>query len=142
MKATEVIKRDHKAVEDLFETYKKANQDAREAMEKKIFDALTVHEKMEDEYFYSALDEAIKDDEEISALEAEQTQLKVGVTALRLVPFMDRTDSVKTTLEKVIEHAKKEENIIFPKAEEALGAEQLEKIGEKMEPESAVASQE
>lgn len=141
MKATDVIKRDHRAAEELFERHKKANQDAREAMEKKIFDAFDAHESMEDEYFYPALDGALDADPAFEALEREQGELKMGVAALRLVPFLDRTEAVKMTFEKVLDHAKREEAEILPRAEELLGPEKLEELGAKMEPLSAVANE-
>jgi hemerythrin superfamily protein len=139
MKATDVIRRDHRAAEELFERYKKANEDDREAMEKKILDALAAHEKMEDDHFYPAVRELFEDSPMLKKLETEQTKLKVGVAGLKLLPFIKRTNMLKTTLENVLAHAQKEETYLLARAEEMLTEEKLTELGETMEPHSAVA---
>lgn len=143
MKATDVIARDHRAAEALFEKFKAAAPEDQKSIEHELFAALNVHELMEDTYFYPALNEKIENDETLSALEVEQTKLKLeamGTHALETIvgPNENRMERV---MEKVLEHARKEEELIFPMAEEVLGAERLEELGAEMEPKSAVAAQ-
>jgi len=141
MKATDVIKRDHRAAEAMFETYKKANQEARDAMEPKIFKALDTHENMEDSHFYPALEAELSEDDAYIELEREQQELKEEVETIKNMSG-DKSEALKAAMEKVLAHAKKEEETVLPKAEELLGTDRLEELGELMEPMSAVASEE
>lgn len=138
MKATDIIARDHRAAEALFEEYKNASDEKRGELEKKIFAALAAHEKMEDEHFYPALKEVLEDDDMLEELEREQTVLKMEVAGIALLP-LGRDEALVAAMEQVLDHARKEEEQIFPKAEELLGATRLEELGTLMEPESAVA---
>jgi hemerythrin superfamily protein len=141
MNATEVIKRDHEAAKDLFEAYKNASKEDRKPMEEKIFDALDAHEKMEDAHFYPALRGAVEDDTELSDIESEQAELAAQVEEVRSMAG-DRDERIKEMMDAVLAHAEKEEDDIFPMAEDVLSAEELENLGEQMEPDSAVAKSE
>ncbi len=140
MKATEVIARDHRAAEALFDEYKSAAEDGREDIAKKLFEALTVHEAMEDMHFYPALKEVAADDPAIKQLLDEQIKLKEEVLGKGAAELFKSDDPERITamMEDVLAHAKEEETIIFPRAEELLGDSKLAEIGEKMEPQSAV----
>jgi hemerythrin superfamily protein len=141
MKATDVIRRDHRAAEELFEKYKAASRNGKEALIEKIFEALDTHESMEDSYFYPSLDDLIDDEATLEALEEEQADLKEEVAKIKdLDDFDEQDEALKDVMAKVLAHAKKEETIILPLAEEALSAEDLEELGARMEAESAVAN--
>lgn len=142
MKATDVIRRDHEAAKAMFDTYRELPEEEQGDFEVKILDALDAHEKMEDEYFFPALKDLMGDDEMFKHLDREQTELKMGVLALRAMALFDRRKKMIETMEKVVHHAEEEESSLLPRAEELLSAEALEEIGSKMEPESAVAKSE
>lgn len=144
MKATDVIARDHRAAEALFEKFKRAAEEDKKSVEHELFAALNVHEIMEDTHFYPALNEKVGDDEILKQLEHEQTTLKLGAmgTHIKETVLGPNEESVEKVMEKVLAHAKKEEEMVFPMAEEVLGPELLEELGQKMEPMSAVAAQE
>ncbi len=108
-------------------------------METRIFEALTTHESMEDNYFYPALKELMADDKMLAGLEREQVGLEADVLAARTIPG-HRSARIESIIETVLAHAKKEESDIFPQAEKLLGEEELERLGDDMEPESAVAN--
>jgi hemerythrin superfamily protein len=138
MKATDVIKRDHRAAEALFETYKKAGAEDREVLEERIFAALDAHETMEDTYFYPALMEAAPDMPGLANLESEQAELKEQLEEVRSMTE-DRQEALMEMMEMVLAHAKEEETEVLDPSEEILGEEKLEELGQKMEPMSAVA---
>lgn len=143
MKATDVIKRDHQAAEALFERFKSAEGDEKRTLEHELFAALNVHEIMEDMHFYPALKDAAEDSAALDEVTDEQTKLKLeamGTHALETVTGTHE-ERIERVMEKVLEHAKKEETEIFPLAETLLGEAKLEELGEKMEPMSAVAAQ-
>ncbi|MGE5540816.1 MAG: hemerythrin domain-containing protein [Bacillota bacterium] len=144
MKATDVIARDHRAAEELFDAYKSAGDEERRDLEKKLFKALTVHEMMEDTHFYPVLKEVGADEPAVQQILDEQTKLKMKVMekgALEVVTG-EHEDRITAMMEDVLAHAKEEEDVIFPLAEQLLGAAKLEELGEKMEPDSAVAKSE
>ena len=140
MKATDIIKRDHRAAEALFARFDGADDEEQTALEEKIFAALDTHEKMEDEYFYPALADILDEDSAYAEMKREQGVLEAEVAAIRVLP-VGRSAALKLAMPKVLEHAKKEEEEILPKAESLLGAEMLEELGAKMEPLSAVANE-
>lgn len=142
MKATEVIKRDHEGAKELFERFKAASDEDKRTAEKDLFKALNTHELMEDTHFYPVLKERAGDNEMLKELEHEQDTLKLEVMAAQGMELVTgaHDERMEKVMEKVLEHAMKEETHIFPLAEEVLGPELLEELGEKMEPESATAN--
>ena len=138
MKATDIIRRDHRAVEVLFEELKASDPDDNKELEDKIFEALAAHEKMEDEHFYPALEGALDDDENFEKLEDEQKVLEAQTAAAKILPI-GRTAALKMAMPKILEHAKMEEDTILMRADEILSEEENEAIGARMEPMSAVA---
>ncbi len=59
--------------------------------------------------------------------------------AARTIPG-DRSARIEKKMEAVLVHAKKEVTALFANAEKLLGKEELRRLGEDMEPESAVAN--
>lgn len=141
MKATDIIRRDHRAAEELFEQFTNAEDEEAEALEEKLLSALDTHEKMEDEHFYPALEDILDEDAAYAELKREQAMLEAEVAAARVLP-VGRGAALRLAMPKVLEHAKKEEEEILPKAETLLGDEYLEELGAAMEPMSAVAAEE
>ncbi len=141
MKATDVITRDHRAAEVLFEEFKAAAEEDKREIEKKIFSALTAHELMEDTHFYPALLKKGADDKELQNMIAEQLKLEASTTGIRALEKVtgEHDERLLEVMDNVLAHAKKEESEILPKAEEWFTEEELEEMGAKMEPDSAVA---
>jgi hemerythrin superfamily protein len=146
MKATDVIKLDHEAAKALFEEFEAASEDARREIEKKLFKALAAHEVMEDRHFYPALKMKATDadDDAVSEVIKEQLALEATNMGDRALEMLTGTheDRVMEVKERVLAHAAKEESVIFPIAESLWTAEELEELGAKMEPDSAVAKAE
>lgn len=140
MKAIDIILRDHRAAEELFTKFKQASVDERESMETVIFDALTVHERMEDTHFYPVLREKMNDASVITDLEVEQKELEMEVLAARALPG-DKSERILSIMDTVLTHAQREESEILPEAEATLDPQELEELGKKMEPDSAVANE-
>lgn len=138
MKATDIIRRDHRAIEELFDELNASDPSDNREMEDKLFAALAAHEKMEDEYFYPALEDSLDDDEDFEKLEDEQKLLEAETAAAKVLPI-GRTTALKVAMPKILEHAKQEEATILMRADDILGDERNEEIGLQMEPESAVA---
>lgn len=141
MKATDVIRRDHEAIKDLFEEFKDATAARREEMVPIIFDALDMHEKMEDDHVYSLMKGMVEDEDAFTELEHEQFKLKAEVIAARALPG-DKEKRIDSMMGTVLAHAEKEETDLLPQAEKIFSSEKLEELGDQMEPESVVANSE
>ena len=139
MKATDIIRRDHRTIESLFDELNASDPSDNREIEDRLFAALASHEKMEDTYFYSALDDALEDDDDFEKLEDEQKLLEAEVAAAKVLP-VGRTMALKAAMPKILEHAKQEETTILIRAEAVLGDQRNEEIGLLMEPESATAT--
>lgn len=141
MKATDIIRRDHRAAEELFEEFKAASKEDKKPVEHKLFAALNAHELMEDMHFYPALKDKAGDNEVLKEVLHEQTTLKLGAmgTHLKEIVTGPKEERIEDIMEKVLAHAEKEEAEILPLAEELLSEAELEELGEKMEPMSAAS---
>jgi hemerythrin superfamily protein len=121
---------DHKAVKKLFKAYEElAQSKARDTAEKKlalaqeICQELTVHATIEEEIFYPALRDALKEKDVLAEAEVEHAGAK---DLIAQIEAMDRPDEmfdakVKVLGEYIDHHVKEERNQIFPKARAARG---------------------
>lgn len=139
MKATEVILRDHRAAEELFDEFKNTEGDENKLLETMIFDTLTVHERMEDKHFYPAVRDLLTDSSILTDLEVEQKKLEVEVLAARALPGNKR-NRILSIIDTVLQHAKREEAELLPQVESGMDAIALEKLGKEMQSDSATAN--
>jgi len=130
--ATALLRADHRAVSELFEQYEKARSPARKKdIVRQICTELTVHAQVEEEIFYPAVKQALKDKELIPEATVEHATLKDLIAQVEGVePDGEMFDAkIKVMSEYVKHHVKEEQNEIFPKAKAsrldlvALGAE-------------------
>jgi len=131
--ATVLLKADHEKVSDLFIEY----EEARSTKEKKqiaeqICDELTVHARIEEEIFYPAVKQALKDKELIPEATVEHATLKSLIDQVKGVePDGEMFDArIKVMHEYVKHHVKEEQNEIFPKAKSS-GLDMME-LGAKL----------
>ncbi|NIM43217.1 MAG: hemerythrin domain-containing protein [Hydrogenophaga sp.] len=128
--ACTLLDTDHKAVKKLFKAYDDlAHSTARDARQKKlqlareICHELTVHATIEEEIFYPALREALKETEALAEAEVEHAGAK---DLIAQIEAMDEPDEmfdakVKVLGEYIDHHVKEERNQIFPKARAVRG---------------------
>ena len=121
---------DHKAVKKLFKAYEElthskagdVDQKKRE-LAQEICQELTVHATIEEEIFYPALREALKETDALAEAEVEHAGAK---DLIAQIEAMDQADEmfdakVKVLGEYIDHHVKEERNQIFPKARAARG---------------------
>lgn len=141
MNAIELLKKDHRTVESLFKSYEKAKEQDEETRKAELFASikqeLDAHARVEEEVFYPAFDRAAgeEDDKEL-VLEAgeEHKQVKTLLAELAEMSPDDRSFDAKMKVLKdnVEHHVEEEEKEMFPKAQEELGRETLDELGERM----------
>lgn len=137
MNAVEMLKEDHRVVEDLFTQVENTPPSKHAALFVKIKGELDTHAHIEETVFYPAVKKAGKKDLVDIILEGieEHMQIKMflkGIAAL--TPKAERFEpKLKVLMEDTRHHVKEEEREMFPMVEDQMSAETLEKLGEKME---------
>lgn len=136
MKATNLLKQQHEEVKDLYARYEHTDDDdEKQALFEELADNLAAHTLIEERIFYPAaytsedlqprLREAV---EEHLAIKRELSDL------LSMMPDEENFDAkLKVMMEMLDHHVEEEERDIFPKAEDLLGAQTLERLGAEME---------
>ena len=126
--ACDLLDADHRAVKKLFKEYEELTQSrARSAAQKKLDLArricmeLTVHAQIEEEIFYPALRQAMKESDLLDEAQVEHQSAKDLIAQIQ---EMDAADGmfdakVKVLGEYVDHHVKEEKNEIFTKARSA-----------------------
>jgi hemerythrin-like domain-containing protein len=141
MNAVELLKQDHQVVKQLLEKLVATTErgvKTRQDLLQKIHVELAVHTDIEEQIFYPAYEQAGGREEGVMNAEAREEHRAVDSLVL---PDLAKTDPssisfagrAKVLKELVEHHIEEEEQEMFPKATELLGAEKLEELGKLME---------
>jgi hypothetical protein len=121
--AVALLKDDHERVDKMFKQFDEMRNDGEEkaALVKIICDELKIHTTVEEEIFYPAMREAIRDEDLLDEAEVEHESAKALIAQLEsMKPGDDRYDAKVTVLgEYVRHHVKEEQQQMFPKARKA-----------------------
>lgn len=129
MKATDLLKQQHRTVEALFAKIEAGEPEAL----KDLASALAAHMAIEHEFFYPESREI--DEDQIAEAFEEHAIAEVALKrALACDPEDEAFDARVTVLKELIaHHVKEEESELFPDVESELDGDQLEALGKKME---------
>jgi hemerythrin-like domain-containing protein len=148
--AIELLKEDHRSVEKIFKEFEKLQEDdaddeSKRALVERACAALTVHTRIEEEIFYPAMRDVLRDEilgEEALIEHATAKDLIANLESLEPgEPFYDATFTV--LVEYVKHHVKEEETEMFPQVKKAklnldeLGA-QMKQRKEELEDENGL----
>lgn len=117
--ATTLLRADHKHVNDLFEEFEKARSPSRkQQLVTEICTELKVHAQVEEEIFYPAVKEALKDKDLVPEATVEHASLKALIAQIEdTEPEGEMFDArMKVLSEYVKHHVKEEQSEMFPKA--------------------------
>jgi hemerythrin superfamily protein len=126
--ACDLLDADHKAVKKMFKEYEElAGSRARNAAQMKkelamqICQELTVHAQIEEEIFYPALREVLKDTDLLDEAAVEHQSAKDLIAQIHAAGDPDDMFDAKVKVlgEYIDHHVKEEKNEIFPKARSA-----------------------
>lgn len=138
-KATDLLKKDHDKVRELFARYRNLmNEDTGSEEKRDLFleidREITVHAQVEEEILYPAA-RRVNEDSRRHVLEAneEHTIVKDLLARLRRMDADDETfdAKMKVVIDAVEHHAEEEENELFPEVEE-IGERSLERMGKQI----------
>lgn len=136
MKATELLKKQHREVKTLFRQLKKADARGRRAGMDEIAAKLEAHMRIEQEIFYPAVQEigTKKADEIVPEAFEEHHVVELVLGELPGVdPKDERFEAKMTVLEELVEHHVEEEEKEMFKLAEKLGSERLAELGDEMQ---------
>lgn len=137
--AVEMLKDDHKTVEDLFKRFESAGEGAIEekrTIRDRVVKELSVHAHIEEVVFYPATKEARGGTEDMvqEALQ-EHAKAKEALRELSMLePDDPQFDAIMAQLVKdVRHHVDEEENEMFPKVTEVLSSQELSELGDRLQ---------
>ena len=108
--AIALLKADHRKVEELFEKFEKAGSDRKQALVQQICTELCIHATIEEEIFYPACKDQIKDEDLLDEAYVEHDGAKVLIAELvDSDPDAEFYDAKVTVLSELIKHHVKEE---------------------------------
>jgi hemerythrin superfamily protein len=116
--AIALLKADHEAVSQMFTEYESLRSaDKKKALVAKICMALSVHAQIEEEIFYPAVKDALKDKVLVPEATVEHAGVKDLIAQIEgIEPDGEMYDAkVKVLSEYVKHHVKEEQNEMFPK---------------------------
>jgi hemerythrin superfamily protein len=136
MDAIEMLKKQHREVENLFKRYEekgeKATKGKQEVFES-IADALAMHAAIEEKHFYPAVKAKRTEDILLEALEEHLGIKRVIADLLKLDASDETFDAkVKVLKEQVEHHVGEEEDDLFPKVKKILDRDELIAVAEQM----------
>lgn len=116
----EMLKTDHRHVQDLFTRFEDADKRTRASIADEALTALEVHAALEEELVYPAIAEVIDDEETINEAKEEHHVAKLLIKELRKMDAEEEGFATKFKVlgELVGHHIEEEEGEVFPQAEE------------------------
>lgn len=134
MDAFNLLKADHRKVEELFEQLESASGQAKMRVFQQIKTELELHTHIEETIFYPALEEPKQThDLTLEAYEEHDVVKKLLQELSRARTVSDEWEAKAKVLQENVEHhVEEEENELFPKAQSALSEEEIEELGEEM----------
>jgi hemerythrin superfamily protein len=135
--AIEMLKKQHREVEDLFEQFEGAGENARKTKERlcrEISDQLAVHAEIEEKIFYP---ESKQDKTEDMLRESVEEHLAMKRTLADIIESDiedEQFDARMKVLQELVEHhVEEEEKELFPQVAKSCSKEELEEMGGRME---------
>ena len=132
---TEMLEQDHREAEDLFAMIKETDGAARAGLVTKLASALKLHMEVEETIVYPAIAEQVDGgDNMVAEAKTEHEGARKALADVeKLSPDEPGFDGALETLEAGISHhVEEEEEEVFPKFRESVGAEELTALGEKV----------
>jgi hemerythrin superfamily protein len=135
--AIKLLTADHREVKTLFQQYQglvdhEAEDDEKQALAQQICQMLTVHAQIEEELFYPAAQESIKEAELVDEANVEHASAKDLIAQLESSDPSDKLFDAKVKVlgEYIDHHVKEEEGEMFPQARRA--KMDLQALGEQL----------
>jgi len=137
MNAVDLLKQDHRVVEELFKQVEDTPPSKHLPIFTKIKGELDAHAHIEETIFYPVLKKQGKKDLVDIVLEGIEEHVQIKMFLKGIAALSAKAERFEPKLKVLIEdtrhHVKEEEHEMFPKVKDQLTAEALEKLGARME---------
>ena len=134
MNAIDLLKQQHREVEELFKKIDKAGPEEKEKLFDELADSLAVHAAIEEQHFYPATKDARTEDLLEQAVEEHLSVKRIIADLLEMEPDDAQFDAkIKVLQEQVEHHVEEEEQELFPKVQKLHSKDELEDLGVLME---------
>jgi hemerythrin-like domain-containing protein len=138
MDAIKLLKQDHRRVEELFAEFEALGERAHKSKAKvvaKILLELRTHAELEEAIFYPAFRPEAEEEQDVLEAYEEHHIAKVLMNEIEaLAPDHERyTAKVIVLKELIAHHVEEEEKEMVPEAKKALGAGEINALGDRME---------
>jgi hemerythrin superfamily protein len=134
MDAVELLKSQHREVEKLFKQIENAEEpEDKEALFEDLADKLAVHAKIEEQFFYPAVQEKKTEDMVLEAF-VEHTSIKRLLADLLEADGSDPSfdAQIKVLKEQIEHHVEEEEGQLFPASKKVLDKEEMNALAQEM----------
>ncbi|HEX2030131.1 MAG TPA: hemerythrin domain-containing protein [Actinomycetota bacterium] len=139
MDAISLLMDDHRTVEKLFgqwEALGTGDQEERRRVAREIIRELAIHAAVEEQFLYPTVRDRVPDGQNLFEQSLEEHQ-----RVERILDELDKAEpadpgydeKVGQLIRDVSEHVREEENDLLPKLREAVGQEDLDRVGNAME---------
>jgi hemerythrin superfamily protein len=133
VKATELLKQQHRTVDDLFKKFEKAGDEQQPDIFLEIAGTLVAHDAIEREIFYPACEKALGDEDILKESLVEHGLVEFCIFRADKNRNKDTLESYVKVLKEVVQHhVEEEEEELLPKVEKAMKPDQLEALGNQM----------
>ena len=143
MDAITILRNDHREVEKLFKEVLRTEDEGKlQRLGADIIKELSIHAAIEEQVFYPAVLQAVPKEERalVKSLEAHHAAKSMLAEIDRLAAASDRYKAkLEVLIDNVRHHVEEEEQGLFPKVRNVLGAKDLREIGDLMEQAKKVA---
>lgn len=135
MNAIDLLKSQHREVEDLFAQIEETDDDDDKAsLVQELADNLAAHATIEEKLFYPAAYGEATEDLLREAVEEHLAAKRILADLATMTPEDENFDAKVTVLKEQIEHhVEEEETKLFAKAKREIGEEKLASLGDQME---------
>jgi iron-sulfur cluster repair protein YtfE (RIC family) len=133
MNAFDILKQDHRLVDEIFTKLKatpESQSQVREELFTKLATELTVHAQVEEDILYPTLQEFEETEDLIDESYEEHDQMKQYLSEMASLPAGSEqwTEKLNSLIESVHHHVAEEEGEVFQEAESVLSDGQIEEI--------------
>ncbi len=137
MNAIQMLKLQHREVEDLFEEFEEAGEKAVQTKDhvfRRIANALALHADIEEKIFYPEAKTSETEDILRESVEEHLSLRRLIADILEAGPEDAQFDAKVSVLKEQVEHhVEEEEEELFPKVEKARSKDELEDLGQRMQ---------
>lgn len=134
MNAVDLLKSQHREVEDLFEEFAEASgNEKKRVIFEQIADKLAIHAGIEERDFYPSVKAKETEDLLLESLEEHLAAKRVIADLLALEPSDETFEAkVKVLQEQIEHHVEEEEEELFPQVKKLFDEETLEALAQQM----------